>query len=186
MYPQYRYHSLSIILHWLIAIGVLFMLVSGVVMVNIEMPKSDQFKLFQIHKAAGVVMLWAIVLRIITRMLSKQPVMPDALNERQKSLAKLGHLALYIGLLAMPLSGWLMVSASPFGLPTFVFVDWIKWPHIPFVERNKSIEAVARNMHWIVASGLFLLVVGHVLAVILHKKKQGISLIKRMWWSKAT
>jgi len=185
MYPQHRYHSLSIILHWLIALGLLFMLLSGVYMVNFDMSKADQFKLFQIHKAAGVVMLWAIVLRIATRMMSQQPSLPDAFTDREKRFAKLGHVLLYTALILMPLSGWLMVSASPFGLPTFVFVDWIKWPHIPFVERNKTIETIARNIHWVVASALLTMIIGHIAAVYVHKKKQGISLIKRMWWSKS-
>ncbi|WP_371196129.1 cytochrome b [Glaciecola sp. SC05] len=184
-YPHSRYHSASIVLHWLIALGLLFMVVSGVVMVNVEMSKADQFRLFQIHKAAGVIMLWAIVLRIIVRSLTQQPPLPAVMTSAEKTLAKIGHIALYTGLIIMPLSGWLMVSASPFGLPTFVFVDWIKWPHIPFVERNKTIEGIARNIHWIMASTLVVLIVGHIGAVFLHRKKQGISLIQRMWWSKA-
>lgn len=154
-------------------------------MVNIEMSKADQFKLFQIHKAAGVIMLWAIVLRIVVRWLTKQPPLPSVMTSKERLMAKFGHIALYMALITMPLSGWLMVSSSPFGLPTFVFVDWIKWPHIPFVERNKAIETVARNVHWITASTLFLLIVGHITAVVLHRKKQGISLIKRMWWGKS-
>ncbi|WP_395340841.1 cytochrome b [Ningiella sp. W23] len=179
-----RYHGISIFLHWLMAIGLLFMIASGVYMVNVDMPKADQYQLFQIHKASGVVMLWAIAIRILVRWLTQQPAMPDEFSKRESRLAKLGHIGLYLALVLMPLSGWLMVSASPFGLPTFVFVDWIKWPHIPFVERNKTIETIARNVHWVLASALLIMVVGHISAVVLHKKKQGISLIKRMWWSK--
>jgi cytochrome b561 len=186
MYPYTRYHGLSIFLHWAIALGLIFMVGSGVYMVNFEMPKADQFQLFQTHKAAGVIMLWAIVLRILTRWLSKQPPMPEAFTAKEKALAKAGHIALYTALIAMPLTGWLMVSASPFGLPTFVFTDAIKWPHIPFVERNKTIESIARNMHWVIASGLVLMIIGHIGAVVMHKKKQGISLIQRMWWSKSS
>ena len=184
-YPVHRYHSLSIALHWLIALGLLFMLASGLYMVNGEMSKAEQYKLFQVHKAAGVVMLWAIILRVLTRWLTKQPEFPNAMSSGEKMRAKLGHVLLYSALIAMPLTGWLMVSASPFGLPTFVFVDWIKWPHIPFVERNKSIETIARNTHWIIATILVVLIFGHIGALIMHKRKQGLSLLKRMWWSKA-
>ena len=84
----------------------------------------------------------------------------------------------------MPLSGWLMVSASPFGLPTFVFVDWINWPHIPGVARNKSIETLANNVHWITAALLGTLIAGHISAVVWHNKKHNINLISRMWWNK--
>ncbi len=85
----------------------------------------------------------------------------------------------------MPLSGWLMVSASPFGLPTFVFVDWIKWPHIPGVTRNKTVETLADSVHWITATGLVSLIIGHVSAVVWHKKKHDINFVSRMWWNKS-
>ena len=126
-----RYNSFSIVLHWCIALALLFMFASGLYMVNADISKADQYRLFQIHKASGVVVLWALILRIGTRILTKAPALPDSLNQQQVFKAKLGHLFLYAALVTMPLSGWLMVSASPFGLPTFVFFDWIKWPHCP-------------------------------------------------------
>ena len=179
-----RYHSLSIVLHWSIALALLFMFASGLYMVNADISKADQYRLFQIHKASGVLVLWALILRIGTRLFTSSPTLPDALNQQQAFNAKLGHICLYIALVTMPLSGWLMVSASPFGLPTFVFVDWIKWPHIPGVARNKSIETIANNMHWVMASVLATMIVGHVSAFVWHKKKHNINLISRMWWNK--
>ena len=179
-----RYHSLSIVLHWSIALALLFMFASGLYMVNADISKADQYRLFQIHKASGVLVLWALILRIGTRFFTRSPTLPDALNQQQAFNAKLGHIFLYIALVTMPLSGWLMVSASPFGLPTFVFVDWIKWPHIPGVARNKSIETIANNMHWVMASVLATMIVGHVSAFVWHKKKHNINLISRMWWNK--
>lgn len=179
-----RYHSLSILLHWTILLGLLFMFASGLYMVNAEISKADQYKLFQIHKASGVIMLWAILLRIGVRLMTQSPRRISQLNKQQNKHAKLGHILLYIALVTMPLSGWLMVSASPFGLPTLVFVDWINWPHIPGVARNKAIESIANAIHWITAISLFVLIVGHISAVVWHKKKHKINLLTRMWWSK--
>ena len=153
-------------------------------MVNIDMSKADQYKLFQVHKAAGVVMLWAIFIRICTRIITTAPELPSSLSQTDKKRAKAGHLLLYVALIIMPLSGWLMVSASPFGLPTFVFVDWIKWPHVPGVARNKTVETIANNTHWITAGILFALIIGHIGAVVWHKRKHGLSLLNRMWWAK--
>lgn len=180
----HRYHSLSILLHWTILLGLLFMFASGIFMVNADISKADQYKLFQIHKAAGVVMLWAILVRLAVRIFTSAPSLPSALSAHQNKQAKVGHIVLYVVLMIMPLSGWLMVSASPFGLPTLVFVDWINWPHIPGVARNKAIEDIANNVHLIGAISLAILVFGHIAAVIWHKKVHKISLLKRMWWSK--
>jgi cytochrome b561 len=179
-----RYHSLSILLHWTIVLGLLFMFASGVFMVNAEISKADQYKLYQIHKASGVIMLWAIVLRIVVRLFTQAPQHINQLTTLQNKQAKLGHIMLYVVLITMPLSGWLMVSASPFGLPTLVFVDWINWPHIPGVARNKAIASFANSVHWITATLLLTLIVGHVGAVVWHYKKHKINLLKRIWWSK--
>lgn len=181
--PQ-RYHTLSILLHWTIVLGLLFMFVSGLYMVYADISKADQYKLFQVHKAAGVVMLWGILLRVCVRLFTKAPPLPAELNQVEAKRAKLGHIGLYCALMLMPLSGWLMVSASPFGLPTFVFVDWIKWPHIPGVARNKTIESIANYTHWITAITLALLILGHIAAVLWHKRAHKVNLLNRMWWSK--
>lgn len=179
-----RYHSMSIVLHWTMALALLFMFASGLYMLNADISKAEQYRLFQIHKASGVVVLWALILRIMVRVFTPAPALPDKLNPQQIKQAKLGHIALYIALVTMPLSGWLMVSASPFGLPTFVFVDWIKWPHIPGVARNKAIETLANNVHWITAIFLGTFILGHISAVIWHYKKHQVNLINRIWWSK--
>lgn len=184
--PKNRYHSLSIVLHWSIALGLLFMFASGLYMVYADISKADQYKLFQIHKAAGVIMLWAILLRVGVKIFVKAPAEPTEFNQNDIQKAKLGHIGLYCVLVVMPLSGWVMVSASPFGLPTFVFVDWIKWPHIPGIARNKTVEAVANYTHWINAIVMSVLVVGHIAAVIWHKRRHRVNLLSRMWWTANT
>ncbi|GBL05133.1 cytochrome b [Glaciecola sp. KUL10] len=178
-----RYHSTAILMHWLIAIGLLFMFVSGFYMVNADISKADQFKLFQIHKSAGVLVLIAILFRVMIRFFALRPELPSCINYKERRYAKVGHLGLYLAMLLMPLSGWLMVSASPFGLPTIVF-DMFEWPHISGVARNKEIENIARNVHWYMALGFLALISVHVGAVIKHKYKDNINLTTRMWWSK--
>ena len=179
-----RYHSFSIVLHWAMAVGVLFMLSSGVYMTYADISKADQFQWYQIHKAAGVLVLWAVIARIAVRFLTKSPSQPIGLNHKQLKAAAVGHKVLYLAMVLMPLSGWLMVSASPFGLPTFVFVDWIKWPHIPGLARNTVAENIANTVHWITAISMSVLILGHISAVVWHKVAHNINLMKRMWWHK--
>lgn len=181
-----RYHSLSILLHWSIALGLVFMFASGLYMVYADISKADQYQLFQIHKAAGVVMLWAILLRVGVKIFVKPPAEPLELSKSDIQRAKLGHIGLYCVLVIMPLSGWVMVSSSPFGLPTFVFVDWIKWPHIPGIARNKTVESVANFTHWINAIVMAVLVIGHIAAVVWHKRQHHVNLLSRMWWTTKT
>ncbi|MDT0595885.1 cytochrome b [Glaciecola petra] len=180
-----RYHSVAILLHWLMALGLIFMFASGIYMVYGDITKAEQYKLFQIHKASGVIMLWAIMARILVRILVTSPAPSQSISSSNAKKAKIGHVMLYGALVLMPLSGWVMVSASPFGLPTFVFVDWIEWPHIPGLARNKTVETAANNVHWISAIVLILLVFGHVAAVLVHKRVHKVNLLTRMWWKNA-
>ena len=105
-----RYHSLSIVLHWAIGLALLFMFASGLYMVNADISKADQYRLFQIHKASGVLVLWAVILRVGTRLVTRSPALPDALSQQQLYKAKLGHIFLYIALVTMPLSGQVFAS----------------------------------------------------------------------------
>jgi cytochrome b561 len=178
-----RFHSLAITLHWLMAIGFIIMAASGWYMVNGGLSKAAQFDLYQLHKAGGVIMLWAIILRLIARLSTRQPALPKVIPERQRTIAKWGHWGLYTGLVIIPVAGWFMVSSSPYGLPTFVFVDWIKWPHIPGLAGDKSIQSVAKTIHWYAVLCMLLLLAMHIGAVGLHKIKHKTWLVKRMWWS---
>lgn len=180
----FRYHSLAILLHWGIAIGLLFMLCSGWYMVNADISKADQFRLYQVHKAAGVLVFISILLRLFVRLVTRQPDLPISIAQKERQFAKYGHLALYVVMLLMPMSGWLMVSSSPFGLPTIVF-DLFEWPHIPGLARNKELETLAKYVHWYVGIGFIGLIALHVGAVVKHKRQEKLNLLNRMWWSKA-
>ncbi len=177
-----RYHSFAIVLHWIMAMGFMFMAGSGWYMVNGDLPKAEQFDLYQIHKASGVLMLCALVLRVLVKLCTSTPLLPSNIPLEQHRFAKLGHLCLYIGLLLIPITGWIMVSASPFGLPTLVFFDWLKWPHIPGLTKNKEVQSIANNIHWYGVLTMLLFILGHISAVYVHTAKHNIKLIRRMWW----
>jgi len=105
-------------------------------------------------------------------------------KQRIKKKAKTGHVLLYVAALFMPLSAWLLVSASPVGLPTFVFVDWIKWPHIPGVATEINNRGLLATIYMVTAAVLFALLVGHISAVTCWQKTHGVNLLNCMWWSK--
>lgn len=159
------------------------MAASGWYMVNGGLTKAAQFDLYQLHKAGGVIMLLAVILRLIIRLFTRQPELPNSIPKRQRIMAKWGHWSLYVGLVIIPLAGWVMVSSSPFGLPTFVFVDWLKWPHIPGIAGNQSVQSDAGIVHWYGVVCMLLLLMIHICAVCLHKIKHNTWLVKRMWWS---
>lgn len=156
-----RYHRLVITLHWVMATAFFLMLGSGLAMVNLTLDPALQFQLYQWHKGLGVLLLLAFFLRLTVRLLSSAP-------PQKYRAAKAGHAALYIWMLALPLSGWVMVSASPYGLPTIVF-DLFTWPHLPGLAANTRVENLSKEIHEMLAYTFIALIAVHIGAVIKHR-----------------
>ncbi len=177
-----RYNSIAIILHWTMAIAFLVMLGSGVAMTYFELDKSFKFQLYQWHKSGGILLLLASFLRISWRLISVIPKLPDNLAPWEKLAAKAGHYALYAVMFLTPLSGWLYVSSSVYGLPTIVF-NLFEWPHFPGVEGNETIHEIAEEAHFILTIMFGILIAGHIGAVIKHAVYDHENLLRRMWWN---
>lgn len=172
-----RYSMPAIILHWSLALAFLLMLASGLLLH--DLPRDIRFTTIQLHKSLGVIILLAVTARLILRLIKTPPPLPDTLSKQDKILAKLGHLALYGAMIIIPVSGWVMVSSSPYGLPTLVFNSF-EWPHIPWVEGDKEINQLAKTVHEIIAYVFIGLIVVHVAAVIKHAVKDRLNLLPRM------
>ena len=182
--PTMRYSAAVICLHWLMAVALLLMLCSGFAMANLEsLPQALKFKVYQWHKSLGVLLLLAVVARIGARWWFSAPSLPAHFRPFEVRLARLGHCALYGFMLTMPLTGWLMVSSSVYGLPTIVF-GWFEWPHLPAVTGNQSAHDLAAWAHALCAIAFSVTVLAHVGAVVKHARVDGTHLLRRMWFTR--
>lgn len=177
----HKYDNIAVTLHWLIAIAFILMLLSGLTMVNLDITRALKFSLYQWHKSLGIIALSLVLIRIIWRLTHKPPKLPMRINKLEKKLATLGHGALYFWMTLLPLSGWLIVSSSSYGIPTIVF-GLFEWPHIPYVKADNNINDMASSSHVILAFSFIALLSLHVAAVIKHRIKEQENLIKRMWF----
>lgn len=177
-----RYTTVAIILHWVMAAAFVLMLASGLSMEYLELQKSFKFNLYQWHKSLGVLLLAAFALRLFWRLLHKPPALPASIKGLEAAAAKAGHIALYLCMLAVPLSGWAMVSSSNYGLPTIVF-GLFEWPHIPKIAGNEAVNAAAKTAHWVLAWLFIAAILGHVAAVVKHAAIDHENLLPRMWFS---
>jgi len=99
-----RYTNVAIILHWAIALLILFNLVTG--LFHDFVPRA----VFAFHISSGVTILILTIIRIGWRLTHKPPpYLPMAAWE--KWLAKIVHFLLYCAMLVSPLTGWAMISA---------------------------------------------------------------------------
>lgn len=163
-----RYHPVAMALHWLIAISIIFMIVLGLTMEDIT-PISTRFVWFQIHKSLGLTILLLSVARLAWRLSHAAPALPSHMSRFEKLAATGAHWALYALMFAIPLSGWLLVSAAA-KYPT-VFFGLFTVPHLPLPDMDpKLIRGAAGETHEILAIYVAIpLIALHVLAALKHQ-----------------
>lgn len=165
------YSRISITLHWLIALLLVGNFVGGLLLedlINSSVPAERQlgFTIVQLHKSMGLTILMLSLLRLLTRLAVGTPPLPAHMTPVERSLARLTHWGFYAVMILVPLSGWVMVSASPLGFPTIWF-GLFEWPHLP-VETSKATSGAAAEVHEVIAflgAGLFVL---HVAGALKH------------------
>ena len=156
-----RYTRTAIGLHWLIALGMLAAFCVGLYMA--DLPVSPQkLKIFSWHKWAGVTIFLLVLARIAWRAGHAPP--PDLPMPRWQALAAHGvHHLLYLLMVAIPLSGWLMSSAKGFQT---VYFGVLPIPDLlsKDVALGKQLEEVHETLNWL----MIVLVAGHVAAALKH------------------
>lgn len=72
--PVRRYHTVLIVLHWLLAVGVIFMLLMGTFSLD-KLPNSSSDKIgaLQGHMIVGITIGTLMLLRLIPRMTTAHP-----------------------------------------------------------------------------------------------------------------
>ncbi len=170
------------LLHWVMAGLILFQLGLGFRMVWLVSDVTVQFGLYQTHKSWGFVIFTLALVRICWRAIHKPPEMPANMGPLEVALARGGHLALYVLIVLMPVTGWLMASASPlqetWGLKNMVF-GWFELPD-PFQPGGKGLEYIFKLIHTWAGFGLAVILAGHVAAALRHQFVRRDGVLRRM------
>ncbi len=165
-----RYTTVAIVLHWLIAFALIEQIALGLAMTQLEETPARQFQLFQLHKSIGITVLLLVLLRVLWRLRHRPPPLPAAMPAVERRAAAGTHLLFYALLLGLPLTGWAVVSASPFNIPTVLY-GIVPWPHLPVLPAlhdKAPVEAVLKAVHAYGAWMLIALLALHVAAVLRH------------------
>ena len=179
---QTRYGAVAMGLHWLTALLILSLLVLGWIMTDLPPGSPQQFKLFQLHKSLGVTVFALTVVRLAWRLHHGVPALPATMPEWERKAALLGHLGLYALAFGMPLSGWAVVSSSPFNIPTYLY-GVVPLPHIWFLaeaQDKKALSHLLGEVHELAALGLVGLLVVHVGAALRHHFVLKDDILRRM------
>jgi cytochrome b561 len=167
-----RYPLRTRILHWLTAVLVFSMLLIGFTMVN---SIGSYASLRAVHMTLGIVVLVIVVVRAANRFTHRVPKLPDTVGWLEHKLMVGSELLLYALLLAQPVIGWAMVSAT--GKPVDIFGS-VSLPRIaPF---DADLYFVLRQTHSLLAYTLVVVIAAHVSAVLLHTLTLRDGMLSRM------
>lgn len=159
------------------AVVILFLLGLGIYMTEFLSKESpNHLQVYELHKSFGVVVLALIFIRIINRLVKKAPPLPETMHKFERILAHLGHLGLYVLMIVVPLSGFLM--SNSFGFPVKLF--GLELPML--VATDFTHGRFFSEVHELAAYALLGLVIAHVAAVIKHRffDKPENDVLKRM------
>ncbi len=171
-----KYHLTARLVHWIMALGFVFMWGSGFAMTKLVEDDSplEEF-LFDLHISVGVTLLALLVLRIAIRLIHRPPPLPATIRGVERTGAHLGHAALYALPALVIAAGW---AETNFGGHA---VQWfgVELPRV-FPETGEDLQDLSEDLHMWLAYGMLAVAAGHVAAALKHRWFDGHDVIRRM------
>ena len=154
------------ILHWLMAAIFITARLIGFYSGNFlsyDVDGSFKGNVITLHKNIATTIIFLVVIRIFWRYTHPAPKLPDSMSPMMKTLAHIGHLALYFMLLALPITGCLFSWSAGHPAPVLYLFE------IPrLVQENDDILMIVKPLHIYLSWAVGLLIVGHVAAALKH------------------
>ena len=162
-----RYGAASMALHWIIAILIIVQIGLGLYMNHVVPDHSpEQDRIQDIHVTVGLSILILVLVRIGVRLTHPAPPLPRSLAPWERVLARITHWLFYILMLALPLTGWALVSVRHEDIPFF----GLAWPAMPLMDHlaKPAARALGRQLKtihidyllWIILANLALHLAG--------------------------
>jgi cytochrome b561 len=162
-----HYRAAAIALHWIIAALIVVQVCLGWYM-NEVLPDHTpaQAQIVTLHISVGLTILVLVLARIGVRLAQPPPPFPADMPAWERLLARATHALFYVLLLALPLTGWAVVSIRPVAVH-FWGLPWPKLPGLGFLMTpdHKAWRRELAHIHvyiliWLVVLNLGLHVAG--------------------------
>ena len=170
------YHPGLRTIHWLMAALIFVALPLGVWASFLPGGDATRVKILFFHKSIGVTVFGLIVLRIVWRLIAGAPAYSEPLGKLIHVASRTGHLALYVLMIAMPVSGYVASTAGGRPVPWFGLFELPK-----LVAKDKSLAVAANWAHLVFAWMLAFALAAHLGAVVWHAIIRRDSVLTRMW-----
>lgn len=158
----------KVAMHWLVAIGVIFLFVSSWWMLSLPLPSEDftyRQLPFQMHKNVGITIMVMVVAMVALRIVKKRKQL-QIKKSRLERLASLDHLLTYFLIIACCISGYLSSSFSGWETTLWWLVDLPAWS-----EENDDLNIFFSDIHLWTCWALLAVVAVHIGAALYHAFK---------------
>ena len=157
------YGLLAIILHWLVAVGVIGLFILGLWMVELNYYDPWYRRAPDLHKSIGVSLLFIMLVRLVWRWTNQKPLPFPGNSQSEQRIAGIVHVILYCLIFSVMLSGYLISTAD--GRPIEVFRIFTIPATLTGIEQQ---EDIAGTIHLIFGIMLISLSGLHALAALKH------------------
>jgi cytochrome b561 len=162
--PSHRspagYTRVAITLHWVIAAMVAGNLAGGILADNVD--RATAGAILSVHKPLGITVLALSLVRLGWRLAHGFPRFPESTPAWDAVLSRATHVAFYRLMIAVPLAGWMTVSAGPRPL------EWFGLFPIPKLPVGEATADAAHGAHVRLAWLMLALIVIHVVGALKH------------------
>ena len=158
-----RFGVIAVALHWLVALSVFGLFGLGLWMTELDYYDNWYKQGPWLHKSIGVLLFFVVIFRMYWRVLTPPPVALTSHKQWEVRIAHITHLLLYLLLLTIMVSGYLISTADNRSIEVF---GWFSIPATITSIPNQ--EDIAGWVHLILASSLIGLALLHATAALKH------------------
>lgn len=158
-----RYGFIATSLHWIIVAAIIaqYFLADAAEERGNGLPSA--FSAAGVHTSLGIAVLVLALLRVLWRVVELPPATPTTMRRYEIALSRAVHIAFYVLLFAIPLSGWALATADEQPLSFFGLFD------MPQLLTGGSLgEERLEEVHEIIFNFLLGLALLHVAAALKH------------------
>lgn len=157
-----RFSLPVIALHWLTLVLLVLVYASAELREIFPKGSAGRAGLQNWHQVFGLLVFGLVWLRLLVRIFSRAPAIQPTPPRWQAQLASAVHVALYALMIALPLSGWLMLNADGKA------VTWFGFELPTLVAASRPLARSIKEVHEAIASVGYALIGVHAAAALFH------------------
>jgi cytochrome b561 len=146
-----KYGLISRALHWIIVFGIIAQWL---------LAEAEASSALALHQSIGMSVLALALVRVTWQLLNPTPALPPDTKPYEAVLARAVHVAFYLLLFAIPISGWALASVEDEPLR---FFNWFDVPRLVLAS-----EETMEDVHEMLFNILVALAMLHVLGAVKH------------------